>query len=83
MLRPSPPCSAPPNSPLTPQAETSKGPINFHDYIKGSWAILFSHPDDYTPVCTTELSAVALSHADFESRGVKVGVVGHVEWNVS
>ena len=53
-------------------AETSKGPINFHDYIKGSWAILFSHPDDYTPVCTTELSAVALSHADFESRGVKL-----------
>jgi alkyl hydroperoxide reductase subunit AhpC len=54
------------------EAETSQGPIKFHEYIKDSWAILFSHPDDYTPVCTTELSAVALSSADFKSRGVKV-----------
>ncbi|BEI86099.1 hypothetical protein CcaverHIS002_0603860 [Cutaneotrichosporon cavernicola] len=54
------------------EAETSQGPIKFHEYIKDSWAILFSHPDDYTPVCTTELSAVALSSADFKSRGVKL-----------
>ncbi|TXT16060.1 hypothetical protein VHUM_00563 [Vanrija humicola] len=54
------------------EADTSKGPIKFHEYIKDSWAILFSHPDDYTPVCTTELSAVALSSADFASRGVKL-----------
>ncbi|CAD6574364.1 MAG: hypothetical protein TREMPRED_001098 [Tremellales sp. Tagirdzhanova-0007] len=56
------------------KANTTIGPmdIKFHEYIKGSWAILFSHPDDYTPVCTTELSAVALSYADFESRGVKL-----------
>ncbi|KAL7418684.1 peroxiredoxin 1 [Cryptotrichosporon argae] len=57
------------------EAETTKGRIKFHDYIKyikGSWTIFFSHPDDYTPVCTTELSAVSLSYADFESRGVKL-----------
>ena len=54
------------------QAETSQGKIRFHDFIGDSWTILFSHPDDYTPVCTTELSAVALSYADFESRGVKL-----------
>ncbi|WWC85860.1 uncharacterized protein L201_000727 [Kwoniella dendrophila CBS 6074] len=53
-------------------ADTSKGKINFHKFIDGKWTILFSHPDDYTPVCTTELSAVALSYADFQSRGVQL-----------
>lgn len=58
----------------------------FHDWLGGSWAILFSHPDDYTPVCTTELSAVALSYADFASRGVKLiglsanNVASHEGW---
>ena len=68
------------------QAETTIGKINFHEYINNSWAILFSHPDDYTPVCTTELSAVSISHADFESRGVKMiglsanNVDSHAGW---
>ncbi|WWD22539.1 hypothetical protein CI109_107032 [Kwoniella shandongensis] len=54
------------------EAETTHGKIKFHDYIDGKWVVLFSHPDDFTPVCTTELSAVALSYADFQSRGVKL-----------
>ncbi|WVQ80935.1 hypothetical protein IAT38_003042 [Cryptococcus sp. DSM 104549] len=54
------------------EAETTHGKIKFHDFIKDSWVVLFSHPDDYTPVCTTELSAVALSYADFASRNVKL-----------
>jgi len=52
--------------------ETSSGPLNFHKYIDGSWAILFSHPDDFTPVCTTELGTVAQLMPEFQKRGVKV-----------
>jgi alkyl hydroperoxide reductase subunit AhpC len=54
------------------KAKTTKGEIDFHQYIEGSWAILFSHPADFTPVCTTELGEVARRSADFASRGVKV-----------
>ncbi len=53
-------------------AETSQGPIRFHEWIAGSWAVLFSHPKDYTPVCTTELGAVANLKGEFAKRGVKV-----------
>ena len=54
------------------QADTTQGRIKFHDWIDGSWAVLFSHPKDFTPVCTTELGYMARIQPDFESRGVKI-----------
>jgi alkyl hydroperoxide reductase subunit AhpC len=54
------------------EAETTAGKIKFHDWIGDSWAILFSHPDDFTPVCTTELGEVARRSGDFAARGVKI-----------
>jgi thioredoxin-dependent peroxiredoxin len=54
------------------EAETTEGPIRFHDYIDGSWAVLFSHPKNFTPVCTTELGYTAKLKPEFDKRGVKV-----------
>jgi len=68
------------------KADTSLGPISFHDWIDDSWAILFSHPKDFTPVCTTEFSAVAELADEWEKRGTKVigvsvdGVDDHRKW---
>ncbi|HEX9967811.1 MAG TPA: peroxiredoxin [Solirubrobacterales bacterium] len=54
------------------EAETTQGRIRFHDWIGDSWAVLFSHPKDFTPVCTTELGYMARIQPDFESRNVKI-----------
>ena len=69
------------------QADTTEGPISFHDWIGDGWAILFSHPKDFTPVCTTELGAVAGLKSEFERRNCKVlgisvdGVSDHHSWS--
>ena len=54
------------------EADSTEGPISFHDWIGDSWAVLFSHPKDYTPVCTTELGYMAKIKPEFNRRGVKV-----------
>jgi alkyl hydroperoxide reductase subunit AhpC len=67
-------------------AKTSEGDINFHQYIGEGWVVLFSHPADYTPVCTTELGTVAKYKAEFEKRNTKVialsvdGLESHKGW---
>ena len=67
-------------------AETSEGKLSFHEWLGDSWGVLFSHPKDFTPVCTTELGALAKMKPEFEKRNVKVmglsvdPVSDHVKW---
>ena len=68
------------------EADTTEGRVKFHDYIEGSWVVFFSHPKDFTPVCTTELGSMAKMKHEFDKRGVKLigisidSVEDHVRW---
>lgn len=68
------------------EANTTQGPIKFHEWLGDSWGLLFSHPADFTPVCTTELGKTALLRGEFEKRNVKVLAVSvddldsHTRW---
>ncbi len=68
------------------EADTTEGRIKFHDYIEGAWVVFFSHPKDFTPVCTTELGSMARMKPDFDKRGVKLigisidSVDTHIRW---
>src|SRR5215207_2095761 len=68
------------------EADTTDGRIRFHDWIGDSWAVLFSHPRDFTPVCTTELGYMARIKPEFDSRGVKIIAIStdpgenHEQW---
>jgi alkyl hydroperoxide reductase subunit AhpC len=68
------------------EAQTTEGKIRFHDWIGESWAVLFSHPKDFTPICTTELGYMARIKPEFDKRGVKIiglsvdAVDNHAKW---
>src|ERR1051325_3224724 len=70
------------------EAETTEGKIRFHDWIGNHWVVLFSHPKDFTPVCTTELGTMAKLKPEFDRRGAKIiglsvdPVDSHKRWSV-
>ena len=69
------------------QAETTEGPVNFHEWLGDGWGLLFSHPKDFTPVCTTELGRLAIMKPEFDKRNVKLmglsvdPVENHAKWS--
>jgi thioredoxin-dependent peroxiredoxin len=69
------------------RAETTDGPISFHEWLGSSWCVMFSHPKDFTPVCTTELGYMARMKPEFDRRGVKIiglsidSVDNHTRWS--
>ncbi len=69
------------------RAETTAGPISFHDWLGSSWCVLFSHPKDFTPVCTTELGTMARMKPEFDKRDVKIvglsvnSIDNHAKWS--
>src|SRR5487761_1514425 len=69
------------------EADTTEGKIRFHDWIGNNWVVLFSHPKDFTPVCTTELGTMARLKPEFDKRGVKIiglsvdPVANHEKWS--
>ncbi len=63
-------------------AETTQGTIRFHDWIGDGWALLFSHPKDFTPVCTTELGAVAGPQGEFAARKARPLEEGVPDWTI-
>ena len=70
------------------EANTTEGPIRFHEWLGDRWGVLFSHPKDFTPVCTTELGRMAALKPEFEKRGVKIiglsvdPVENHKKWSI-
>ena len=70
------------------EANTTEGPIRFHEWLGDGWGVLFSHPKDFTPVCTTELGRMAALKPEFEKRGVKIiglsvdPVENHKKWSI-
>ena len=70
------------------EAQTTEGPIHFHEWLGNAWGVIFSHPKDFTPVCTTELGTMARLKPEFDKRNVKIvglsvdPVANHTKWSV-
>src|SRR5678809_1325474 len=69
------------------EAQTTEGPIRFHEWLGNSWGVIFSHPKDFTPICTTELGYMARLKPEFDKRGTKIiglsvdPVSSHLKWS--